>query len=145
MSSSKRQVDAFKRQREARRRAYAEAGCLRERFPDVEQVILEITFTDRRGIGTYSSQLHTFSPSAKAFFEVACPRTLCIDGGFDLANIILGMLARDGSTSTGTLECNGWLDPAHTETAHCILQMHYRLEARYKIAKPSDSSHPKRP
>jgi hypothetical protein len=134
-----KQVDSFKRQRDVRRKAYAETLKLRERFPDVEQVVLEVTFTDSRRMGTYSPQMHSFYPGAKAFFEIACPRTLCVDGGFDLDAIVEAMLSRTHGTEIGTLECDGWLDPLHTSSARCLLRMRYRLQGCYGASKPQAS------
>jgi hypothetical protein len=135
-----KQIDTFKRQRDVRRRAYAETVKLRERFPYVEQVVLEVSFTDSRRLGTYSAQMHSFFPGAKAFFEIACPRTLCVDGGFDLDAIVEAMLASERSTTIGTLDCHGWLDPLHTASARCLLKMRYRLQAYYDTSKPHVSS-----
>jgi hypothetical protein len=123
--------DSFGQQHATWRRAYAEAARVRERFPQVEQLVFDMAFTDRREMGTYSPQMRAFSGSAKAFFAIACPRTLCLDGGFDLDSIVLTMLSAGATTSIGILECPGWVKPTHTEDARCILQMHYRLQARY--------------
>jgi len=137
-SGNKKQEDSFRLQRETWRRAYAEAHSVRERFPKVEELVLDMAFTDLKGIGRYSPQMRSFSASAKAFFAIACPRTLCLDGGFDLDAIILAMLATGQSMSIGTLECRGWMDPARPENARCLLQMRYHLRARY--AAPTASS-----
>ncbi len=138
-SESKKQQDSFGHQRETWRRAYAEAHSVRERFPSVEQLVLDMAFTDLTGIGRYSPQMRSFSASAKAFFAIACPRTLCLDGGFDLDSMILAMLATDRTMSSGTLECRGWVHPARPDNARCLLQMRYRLQARYAAPKASRS------
>ena len=67
--------DSFKRQQESWRHAYAQASSLRERFPSVEQLVVEMTFIDPKGMGRYSAQMRGFSPAAKAFFAIPCPRT----------------------------------------------------------------------
>jgi len=131
--------DSFKRQQEAWRRAYAEAHSLRERFPQVEQIIVDMAFTDVKGMGRYSAQMRSLSASAKAFFAIACPRTLCLDGGFDLDSIVLDLLGSGDSASLGTLQCRGWLDPTRPEHARCLLQMHYRIQVRYEALEPSPS------
>ena len=127
--------DSFKLQEEAWRRAYAEATIMQERFPEVEQVVLDIAFTDLGRMGTYSPQMHSFSASAKAFFAVACPRTLCLHGGFDLDSTVSAMLSARATTSTEKLECRGWIDPTCPDHARCGLQMHFRVQARYKAAE----------
>jgi hypothetical protein len=104
-----------------------------------------MAFTDRRAMGTYSAQMRSFSASAKAFFAIPCPRTLCLEGGFDLDSIVLSMLSAGATTSMGVLECHGWVKPTRTEDARCVLQLHYRLRARYDVPEPSTSKRPKRP
>jgi hypothetical protein len=123
--------DSFRRQQEVWRRAYAEAQSVRECFPKVEEIVFEMAFTDLKQLGTYSPQMRSLSASAKAFFAIACPRTLCLDGGFDLDSVIRSMLACGGTTGGGTLECNGWVDPARPDHARCHLKMKYRLHVSY--------------
>lgn len=132
--------DSFGRQREMWRRAYADAHSLRERFPRVEQIVLDVAFTDLKAPEVYSPQLHSFCAPAKAFFAIACPRTLCLEGGFDLDAVIRTMLAREARTSAGHLECQGWIDPTRPGKARCLLQMHYRIEVRYRAQKVEASS-----
>jgi hypothetical protein len=129
-------TDSFRRQRESWHRAYAEATGVRERFPHVEQLVMELAFTDARAIGWYSPQLHGFSGAAKAFFAVACPRTLCLDGGFDLDSLVRNLLDAHGTSSRGTVECHGWTDPARHEQGRCLLQVHYQLRVIYDGPKP---------
>jgi len=132
--------DSFKLQEEAWRRAYAEATIMQERFPTVEQLVLNIAFTNLGRIGTYSPQMHSLSPSAKAFFAVACPRTLCLHGGFDLDSTVSAMLSVRATASDGTVECRGWVDPTCPDHARCGLQMYFRVQARYKAAEANTLS-----
>jgi len=141
-STKEKPGEAFRRQQETWRRAYAEAYSLRERFPTVEQLVVDMTFTDVKQLGRYSAQMRSYSPSAKAFFAIACPRTLCLEGGFDLDAIVLDLLGAGDTMSMGTLECRGWVDPTRPAHARCVLQMHYRVQVRYDtgvvpIAEPN--------
>jgi hypothetical protein len=133
-------VDAFRRQHEAWRRSYAAASCVHERFPKVETLVIDLVFTDARRMGRYSPQMRSFSGSAKAFFAIACPRTLCLDGGFDLDPILLSMFGAERTMLKGTLECRGWTDPTRAENARCLLCMHYRLDARYDAPHASTAN-----
>lgn len=133
--------DSFKRQQETWRRAYAEAASLRERFPQVGQLVVNMSFADVRRIGSYSAQMRSFSGSAKAFFAIACPRTLCLDGGFDLDSVVLELLEAGKTTSTGTLECPGWVDPTRSERARCLLHVQYRVQVLYDAPEPGPPGH----
>lgn len=140
MSRDNKQENSFGQQRDEWRRAYVEAHSVRERFPSVEQLVIDMTFSDQKGIGRYSSQMRSFSASAKAFFAFACPRTLCLHGGFNLDSIIGTLVHSKQTTSVGLLECHGWVHPERTQNARCLLQMHYRLEVVYEGPKASSSS-----
>ena len=137
---SKKQDNLFGQQRDEWRRAYAEALTVRERFPRVELLVIDMAFIDLKGVGRYSAQLRSFSPSAKAFFAIACPRTLCLHGGFDLEPLIVKLLHDQRAASTGNLKCNGWVHPDRREDARCLLQMRYRLEVLYDQSKASSAS-----
>jgi hypothetical protein len=136
---SSKEPDSFKQQHDLWLRAYAEARSVRERFPKVEQLVVEMVFTDLTQTGRYSSQMRSFSASAKAFFAIACPRTLCLDGGFDLDSVICALLGTDATQSTGILECRGRLKSTHTQNARCLLQAHYRLQVLYDAPEASPS------
>ena len=136
--ASGKQKDSFRQQQETWRRAYAEANTLRERFPKVAQLMIDVGFVDPKQIGTYSAQMRGFSASAKAFFAIACPRTLCLEGGFDLDSIVAKMLHGRATTSAGSVECQGWICPTHADSARCGLQLYYRLHVRFD--KPAGAS-----
>jgi hypothetical protein len=123
--------DSFKRQQEGRRHAYAHAPSMRERYPEVAQLIVHLTFVDARAMGRYSPQMHSFSPAAKAFFAIPCPRTLCLAGGFDLHHVVEQMIAAKQSAALGKMVCAGSTDPSHPQRCDCALQMGYEIRAEY--------------
>jgi hypothetical protein len=131
--SSEKSGDSFKRQEESWRRAYAVAGSLRERFPQIDQVVVDMVFEDVKKAGTYSTQMRSFSASAKAFFAFPCPRTLCLDGGYDLDPLIVELLAAGDTSAMGIMECRGALGATRSEDARCLLRMHYRIQIHYKV------------
>ena len=139
-SNNKKQGDSFGQQHDEWLRAYTLAPRLRERFPNVEQLVIELTFADTTGTGKYSGQMHSFGSAAKAFFAFACPRTLCLHGGFDLDAIVLLLFNKHRGNSTGILKCHGWLHPDHSNNAQCPVQMSYRLEALYQADEARDAS-----
>jgi hypothetical protein len=123
--------DAFKRQEVSWRRAYADAHSLRERFPAVEQLVAEMTFADAKALGIYSAQMRSFCPSAKAFFAIACPRTLCLEGGFDLDALIVKLIDARKTSASGTLQCAGWIEPSRSQHARCLLRLSYQIRVEY--------------
>ena len=127
-----RQLDAYKQERDTRRRAYLSAPSLREKFPRVEQVALELTFSDPSGVGKHSPQTHMLGPAARAYFEVACPCSECLAGGFDLSTVISEMLARGRTKVSGKLSCHGWQDRGRACEHRCLLELRYRATASYE-------------
>ena len=70
---SKKQDNSFGQQREEWRRAYAAALSVRERFPRVEQLVLDMAFTDPKAIGRYSAQMRSFSAPGQGIFRIRMP------------------------------------------------------------------------
>ncbi len=128
--------DSFKRQQESWRHAYAQAQLLRDRFPSIEQLVAEVTFMDSKRLGHYSAQMHRFSPAAKAFFAIPCPRTLCLEGGFDLDALIERLIAAGKTAGAGTLECGGRIGGARSQDTSCCLRLSYQVRAEYYAAAP---------
>ena len=128
---TEKQLDRYRHAREERRRAYLSAPTLREQFPHVEQVVLQLSFTDHSGMSHYSPQTHTFSPAATAFFEIPCPSSMCTGGGFDLGGVVWNLIHRMGQETSGKLDCQGWQSTDHTDTHRSPMQLDYRLTVSY--------------
>jgi hypothetical protein len=116
--------------------ARASAPALRDSYPQVTMLHLEMRFEDRDG-KTPSPQQHTLYPAARAFFRFACPCADC-DGDFDLGPAVatlVGELDDSGrstaSTVSGRLPCEGWHARERPSSRPCAIELHYRL----KIAK----------
>ena len=126
-----RSDDRYRLQEDDRRRAYDSATSVRDRFPRVSELVVRVTFIDMQRFGTYSSLMHSVSPAAKAFFAIACPRTLCLDGGFDLDAAIAKLLRSGGQVSTGSAECAGNVQRPLPGGRTCLLQMRYDVHVEY--------------
>ena len=127
-----KQVDAYKHEREARRRAYMSAPSLKDQFPAVEQVVLELIFVDPSASSQHSPQTHIFGPTARAYFEVACPFSSCTGGGFDLSAVVADLLSHGERAAVGKLVCRGWQDRGLTGEHRCLLELSYRVSASFE-------------
>ena len=125
-------VDAYKHEREARRRAYMSAPSLKDRYPAVEQLVLELTFVDPSASSRHSPQTHIFGPTARGYFEVACPFSSCTSGGFDLSAVIADLVSHRGSAAAGKLVCRGWQDRGRASEHRCLLELRYRVSASFE-------------
>jgi hypothetical protein len=75
-------VSSIEQRRTRRLSDRVAAPALRTAFPQVENLRIELNFSDRTAHAP-SLQQHILYPSARAFFRFACPCFEC-DGEFDL-------------------------------------------------------------
>jgi hypothetical protein len=96
-----------------------EAGSVATRFPEVASITMNMTYNQKGAI----SILRTFhyTPSSYAFFMVNCLRKECIDGGFDLTQVITEMIRNRRVDAKGALSCKGTDAPtSHSDIVYDI-------------------------
>lgn len=104
---------------------------LRERFPSVDQLRIELVFNDASAF-LPSPQLHTLYPAASAFFRFACPCADC-DGDFDLTEAVAALLEssagrrRIDASSSGRMDCQGVRLRDMAGQRGCPMQLSFRL------------------
>jgi hypothetical protein len=105
---------------------------LREVFPNVDQLRIELVFNDASAF-IPSPQLHTLYPAAAAFFRFACPCADC-DGDFDLTGAVASLLLessagrrRIDATSSGRMDCQGVRLRDMAGEKGCPMQLSFRL------------------
>jgi len=126
--------DIYRHQREQRRRAYTLAPLVRDEFPRLQHVTMDLKFTDPAGIGRHSRQTNTLAAGAHAYFLVSCPFSTCFDGGFDLRGPIANLVSHQGEMVTGRLVCQGVHDRGRTGERRCMLELQYTITACYANA-----------
>lgn len=114
--------------RERMRRDRAAAPAVREEFPQVQQLRLELLFQGSTASTTPTAQSHTLHAPARAFFKFLCPYAAC-DGQFDLSAAVEAALADPAHRSTGVLGCAG-KRPGRTGAKElCQLHLDYTVIA----------------
>jgi hypothetical protein len=104
---------------------------LREVFPNVDQLRIELVFNDASAF-IPSPQLHTLYPAASAFFRFACPCADC-DGDFDLTGAVASLLEsspgrrRIDASSSGRMDCQGVRLRDMAGQKGCPMQLSFRL------------------
>ena len=123
---------AAKRQerRERFRHSRATALALREVFPAVRQLRLDLLFRSS-GPTTPAMQSHTLHAAAHAFFEFRCPYADC-DGQFDLGTAVRAALADPTHHATGELECSGKRAVRVGASELCQLHLSYTVTASFE-------------
>ena len=82
-----------------------DAGFVAAHFPEVASIVVSMRY-NQRGIKQFLRTVNFF-PSSHAFFRVSCLSKDCIDGGFDLTQIITTMIENRNQTAKGDLSCEG--------------------------------------
>lgn len=108
----------------------ATARALREVFPTVQQLRLDLLFRSP-GPSTPAMQSHTLHAAARAFFEFPCPYADC-DGQFDLSAAVRTTVADPTHRATGELECAGKRAVRVGESELCALHLSYTVTARFQ-------------
>lgn len=106
------------------------AAALRDVFPDVEQLSIELQFSDVSP-HTPSPQQHTLYPAAPAFFRFVCPCADC-DGDFDLTEAVMSLVKsaqgrKRAASSRGQMNCLGHRLRDRDASKPCSMQMSFQL------------------
>jgi hypothetical protein len=116
--------------RERLRYSRATALALREVFPAVQQLRLDLLFRSP-GSTIPAMQSHTLHAAARAFFEFPCPYADC-DGQFDLSTAVKAALADPTHRATGELECSGKRPVRVGASEFCGLLLDYTVTASFQ-------------
>ena len=83
-----------------------DAGSVATHYPEVASIVISMMYTQRLLQSSLPRIVH-FSPSSYALFWVDCLNKECVDGGFDLTQVITGMIRSRRKTAKGNLSCEG--------------------------------------
>lgn len=122
---------ALEQRREDSLRRRAAAGTIRDAFPHVDVVRVELRF-GTEGVSVPSAQLHTLHAPAAASFEFSCPHGDC-DGYYDLNDVVQLLLKSSGNHAEGGLACGGTRAHGGAARRPCRLQLTYRVSVLYRL------------
>ena len=91
-----------------------DAGFIDEHFPEVARIVINMMY-NQKGIQKASPRIVNFFPGSYALFRVDCLSRDCVDGGFDLTQVITAMIRNHRETAKGNLSCES--DPSHSHSA----------------------------
>ena len=140
---SRKAASEYEKRREQLAADRLRAPALRQRFPEIGRLRIELGFEQSPAqTAAPSAQLHTLYRAAPAFFRFSCPCAGC-DGEFDLTDAVTAVAANQGKRSlappkVGELNCQG-IRFGHNLTlrATCSLQLRYTLQVEFiSVAKP---------
>ena len=123
------------RERESRQRAYQSAKTVAGLFPGIEELTVEMRFSDPDRKLTPSPHRRIFVPGMQAFFDFQCPLKDCVGGGFDMSQAVPEALSRKKSRATaGKLSCQGKRKRAAAGESRCLLELDYHVSTFEKRA-----------
>jgi hypothetical protein len=105
--------------------------ALREAFPTVQQLRLELKFEGAAAASIPAAQSHVLHPPARAFFAFPCPHADC-DGQFDLTTAVGAELQNHTTEADGVLKCSGQRLDRRASRVPCELYLHYTLSVAYQ-------------
>ena len=94
----------------ARRQRKEDAGFMAAQFPDVAGIVIKMKYS-QRGMQKSLPRVINFFPDSYALFRIDCLNKECVDGGFDLTQVITEMIRNRSKVSKGDLGCEGY-DPS---------------------------------
>ena len=83
-----------------------DAGFVSTHFPEVASIVINMIYS-QRGIQKTLPRIVNFFPGSYALFRVGCLNKDCIDGGFDLTQVITAMIQNRSEAAKGELSCEG--------------------------------------
>ncbi len=89
-----------------RQQQRVDAGFVSARFPEVAGIVVSMLY-NQRGIAKSLPRVVNFFPGIYALFRVDCLSRGCADGGFDLTQVITGMIRNRREAAKGELSCAG--------------------------------------
>jgi hypothetical protein len=137
--AARKKPNAILPRRERLMKEHVSAAALKERFPGVEQLRIELLFVDPNARSSPSPQMRTLYSSAPAFFRFACPCADC-DGDFDLTDAVTTLIANGAGRKRpvsldGHLSCQGVRFRDHAvHQASCQMQVSYQLRTETRLS-----------
>lgn len=100
------------------------AGALSASFPDVSSIVVNMKYNQK---GIHKALLRTvnFFPSSYAYFRIDCLSNGCVNGGFDLTQVINSMTRNRSEAAKGDLGCEG-TDPSANHS-----EINYEISIQY--------------
>jgi hypothetical protein len=101
-----------------------DAGFVDALFPEVAGIVINMIY-NQRGIQKSLSRVINFLPGSYALFRIECLNRECSEGGFDLSEVITGMIRNRRGSAKGSLSCEGKSPSANHSTIAYEVSIQY--------------------
>ncbi len=129
---SRRKPDIHERQKQIRNQECLRSPLLKEKYPQVADIIVEMIFKNPDSGGNPKLEPMEYSQESKAFFKIECPYRECVSGGFNFSFDIDKLVTSRLDKLDGTITCQGWQDKERINKHGCYLELNYTISAKYK-------------
>ena len=131
MVKRRKRLGAVEQHRQMRYLRESQAQLIREIYPDVERIVIDLSFRDFDEKCNPSPSQLIFTPKSKAFFEIECPFWECILGGFDFSSDIRRCIESKSNSISGQATCQGWQDQERINKHRCLLRANFTISVNY--------------
>ena len=83
-----------------------DAGIVSTHYPEVAGIVINMMY-NQKGIKKSLQRTVNFFPSSCALFRIDCLCKDCVDGGYDMSQVITAMIGKRKEAAKGTLNCEG--------------------------------------
>ena len=121
---------SYKEKMEVERAALAAAGCISERYSGISSIEFRMIYYHRSVNPVLMRRTVTFSPDNYAGFHMKCMTDGCVDGGYDLAPIVAGLVKSGKKSVKGRIPCKGTnATPGHASLSYEV-NIEYNAKAK---------------
>lgn len=116
-------IPNFREKQELKKKARIASGLVSERLPEVANIVLHMTYYQRTAGPVLMKRTVNYLPGDYAWFHMDCLHEGCVNGGFDLASVITGLIKKRRTSVKGVISCHGKsdrLDSGHANIAYDI-------------------------
>jgi len=114
--------------KELRKQNNLAAGLVSDRFPEVSDIVINMTYYRRGANPVLMVRTVNIIPTSYALFKMDCMIKGCDGGGFDLTSVVADMVKTHKKVRKGALECSGNID--NLASGHASIK--YETVIKYK-------------
>jgi hypothetical protein len=109
------------RNAELKHMLHMDSRYISEVCPNIESIEIKMQFTNPDDKNTFEKNI-VLKKDMKAYFKYDCPYRECINGGYDLNDIINKAIESPNKQAEGKLICQGWQDKERVNKHKCLLE-----------------------
>jgi len=102
-----------------------ESGLISEHFPKVSSIVIDVTNSYGKINPITVLRTLNFWPNSYAYFNIECLSKGCLDGGYDLDQVITMMIRTRKKSGEGEFVCDG------NNISFDHSNIHYKIHIRY--------------